>query len=80
MNKPSPTDDLAMLQELLSRIETGELTLHRGHEDVSKQETGPLKTAVTRLETTLQHIGSERKSDKSINFSGRSKRFSRSDK
>ena len=80
MNKPRPTDNLAMLHDLLSRIETGELTIHRGGEDVSKQEIGPLKAAITRLETILQRIRSEQKSDKSINYSGRSKRFSRSDK
>jgi hypothetical protein len=80
MNKPSPTEDLAALHDLLSRLETGELTLRRGYEDISKQEIGLLKAAITRLETILERMGSEQKSDEPINYSGRTRRFSRSDK
>jgi hypothetical protein len=77
MNKPSPAEDLAMLRDLLSRIEAGELTMRRGHQDVGKEEIGSLKAAITRLGAILEHRESERKSDESINYAGRTKRFSR---
>ena len=80
MKKHSPTGDLAALHDLLDRIEAGELTIRRGNEDVTKQEVILLKAAIARCETILARTESERKPGESINYSGRSKRFSRSDK
>jgi hypothetical protein len=80
MSKPPPIDDLSALRDLLDRLEAGEMTLRRGQEDVSEHGIDVLRTAVARLEAVLERKGSDRKSDKTINYSGRTKRFSRSDK
>ena len=80
MNNPLPNKDLAALHDLISRLETGEIALRRGLEDVSEHGIGVLRAALARLETTLAHKESERKSDQPINYSGRTKRFTRGDK
>jgi len=77
MNSFLPADELATLRDLLNRLETGELTLCRGNQDVSKHESGVLKSEITRLEKVLQRIKLEGAADKPINYSGRTKRFSR---
>ena len=80
MKKPHPIDELAALHDLLSCLETGEMTLRRGNVDVSKREIGVLKPTIAYLEQILERIKSERKSERPINYSGRTKRFSRNDK
>ena len=80
MNKPHPVEELSALKSFVDRLEAGEIILRRGDEDVSEHEIRVLKPAIARLETFLAGIKSERKSDKPINYSGRSKRFSRNDK
>ena len=80
MNKPHPIDELAALHDLLSCLETGEMTLRRGNVDVSKREIGVLKPTIAHLERILERIKSERKSERPINYSGRTKRFSKNDK
>ena len=80
MNKPHPIDELAPLHDLLSCLETGEMTLRRGNVDVSKREIGVLKPTIAHLEQILERIKSERKSERPINYSGRTKRFSKNDK
>lgn len=77
---PPPIDNLAALQDLLDRMEAGEMTLRRGQEDVSEHGIDVLRAAIARLETALERKGSDRKSEKPINYSGRTKRFSRGDK
>jgi hypothetical protein len=80
MNKPHPIDELAALHDLLSCLETGEMTLRRGNVDVSKREIGVLKPTIAHLEQILERIKSERNSERPINYSGRTKRFSKNDK
>ena len=75
MNSFPPADELATLRDFLNRIETGELALRRGDQDVSKQEISVLKREIARLEKVLERVKSQ--SDKPINYSGRTKRFSR---
>jgi len=75
MNSAPPADELATLRNLLSRIETGELTLRRGNQDVGKHEINILKQEIARLEAILERVRLE--GDKPINYSGRTKRFSR---
>ena len=77
MNSPDRADELATFRDLLDRLETGELTLRRGNQDVSKQEIGVLKREIARLGKVLERIKSEGASDKPINYSGRTKRFSK---
>lgn len=80
MNNPPPIEDLAARHDLLSRLETGEIALRRGLEDVSEHGIGVLRAALARLDTTLARKEAERKSDQPINYSGRTKRFRRGDK
>ena len=80
MNSRHPADQLASLRDLLNRLETGELTLRRADQDVSKQESSVLKSEIARLEKILERVKLEGASDKPINYSGRTKRFSRNDK
>jgi hypothetical protein len=75
MNSFSPADELATIRNFLHRIETGELTLRRGNQDVSQHETNILKREIARLEEVLERIRLE--DDKPLNYSGRTKRFSR---
>jgi hypothetical protein len=75
MKSFSPTDELATIRNFLHRIETGELTLRRGNEDVSQHEINILKREIARLEEVLERIKLE--DDKPLNYSGRTKRFSR---
>ena len=72
--EPHRPDELATFRDLLNRMETGELTLHRGTQDVSKHEISVLKQEIARLEKVLKGIKLE--GDKPINYSGRTKRFS----
>jgi hypothetical protein len=65
MNSAPPADELATLRNLLSRIETGELTLRRGNQDVSKHEISILKQEIARLEAILERVRLE--GDKPIN-------------
>jgi ribosomal protein S2 len=76
----TPADELATVRDLLNRLETGELTLRHGDQDVSRREIDVLKREVARLEKILKRVKSEGTSDKPINYSGRTKRFSRRDK
>lgn len=78
MNKPHPVQELEALHDLLNCLERGEMTLRRGNEDVTKHQIGVLASAIAHLETVLGLIKSERKSE--INYSGRTKRFSRNKK
>lgn len=80
MNSRHPADELASLRDLLNRLETGELTLRRADQDVSKQESSVLRSEIARLEKILERVKLEGASDKPINYSGRTKRFSRNDK
>ena len=80
MNSRHPADQLASLRDLLNRLETGELTLRRADQDVSKQESSVLRSEIARLEKILERVKLEGASDKPINYSGRTKRFSRNDK
>jgi hypothetical protein len=80
MNSRPPADELATLRDLLNRLETGELTLRRGSQDVSKHESSVLKSEIARLEKVLERIKLEGASDKPINYAGRTKRFLRNDK
>ena len=77
MNSSPPADELATLRDFLERIETGELTLRRGNQDVSRQEIGVLKREIARLGKLLERVKSEGASDKPINYSGRTRRFSK---
>ena len=63
MNSPPPADELATLRDLLNRLETGELTLRRGNQDVSKHESAVLKSEIARLEKVLERIKLEGASD-----------------
>jgi len=80
MNSRRPADELASLRDLLDRLETGEFTLRRANQDVSKQESSVLRSEIARLEKVLERIKLEGASDKPINYSGRTKRFSRNDR
>jgi len=70
MNSPPPADELATLRDLLNRLETGELTLRRGNQDVSKHESSVLKSEIARLEKVLERIKLEGASNKPINYAG----------
>jgi hypothetical protein len=76
----SPADELATFRNLLDRLETGELTLRCGEQDVSRREIDILKREIARLEKLLAPVKSKGTSDKPINYSGRTKRFSRREK
>jgi hypothetical protein len=76
----TPVDELATLRNLLNRLETGELTLRCGEQDVSRHEIGVLKPEIARLEKILEPVKSKETSDRPINYSGRTKRFSRREK
>jgi hypothetical protein len=80
MKQPHPVEELAALHDLLNSLETGEMTLRRGNEDVSKHEIGVLKPAIAHLETILGRTKPYRKGEKPINYSGRTKRFSRNER
>jgi hypothetical protein len=80
MNSPHRVDELATFRDLLDRLETGELTLRRGNQDVSKHEISVLKREIAHLEKVLERVKLEGGSDKPINYSGRTKRFSRDNK
>ena len=80
MNSPDRADELATFRDLLDRLETGELTLRRGNQDVSKHEISVLKREIAHLEKVLERVKLEGGSDKPINYSGRTKRFSRENK
>jgi hypothetical protein len=80
MNSFAPADELATFRDLLIRLEAGGLTLRRGNQDVSKHEIGVLKREIARLEKVLERIKLGGASDKPINYSGPTKRFSREDR
>jgi hypothetical protein len=77
MKSSPPAHELAALHDFIDRIETGELTLRRGNQDVGKQEIDVLKREIARLGKVLERVKSEGASDKPINYSGRTKRFSK---
>jgi hypothetical protein len=77
MNSFPPADELATLRDFLNRIETGELTLRRGNQDVRKHRISVLKREIARLGKNIERVKLEGASDKPINYSGRTSRFSR---
>lgn len=56
MEKPTLTDELATLRNLLERLESGVLTMRRSGEDVTKQEAGILRKEIAALEKTLARL------------------------
>jgi methyltransferase-like protein len=56
MENPTLTDELAILRNLLERLETGALTMRRSHEDVTQQEASILRKEIAALEKTLAQL------------------------
>lgn len=56
MEKPTLTDELATLRDLLERLESGALTMRRNHEDVTKREAGILRKEIAAIEKTLARL------------------------
>jgi len=51
-----PADELKLLRDMLSWLETGELKMVFGHKDVSQREMGILKREIAFLEKTLERL------------------------
>jgi hypothetical protein len=61
MVEPHPADELATWRDLLSRLESGKLTMHgQGHENVTQREIGILKREIAYLERVLARLKGER--------------------
>ena len=56
MDEPRPADELAILRDLLGRLETGALSMHQGGKDVSQREIGILKREIAFLEKILARL------------------------
>jgi hypothetical protein len=58
MNQQHPADELEVLRDLLSRMESGELTMRRSSGDVTQREILILKREIDHLETVLKRLKS----------------------
>jgi hypothetical protein len=53
MNRPRPTEELAVLRQFLGKLESGYLRLRRNQVDVTKSEADILKREISNLERII---------------------------